>query len=114
VPSCFVLQIGQRGVAGWIAGVERGPVDAGEHVVPLGSGLDSDVSEARLFENGSPCSVAKAMRESGVLRVAGLPIGEDQPASWAEDPRSFCGCRRGLGGKVHCVDADRSVRRGVR
>ena len=42
----FVLQVGEQGVAAWIAEVEGDPVHADPQVVPLGPGVYLDVGEA--------------------------------------------------------------------
>ena len=46
VPARLVLQRSERDVVTWAAKVERDPVDPGEQLMPLGSGLHLHVDQA--------------------------------------------------------------------
>jgi hypothetical protein len=46
MPARLVLQRSQRDIITWVAKVERDPIDPGEQLMPLGSGLHLHLDKA--------------------------------------------------------------------
>jgi hypothetical protein len=46
MPARLVLQRSQRDIITWVAKVERDPIDPGEQLMPLGSGLHLHLDNA--------------------------------------------------------------------
>ena len=108
VPACLVLQPSKRDVLTGATKIQRDPVNPGEQVVPLGSGLHLYIDQADRAQRRGPVD-AQAARQPGILRGPRLPTGQHQPMAGPQDTEDLAARRRQVGGQVQGVDGDDRV-----